>query len=63
MDTIYVACEVCRKSAASGTYVTHSQARALYSQGDALAPGLQVQGTWNDATRGAYRAKRRENET
>lgn len=63
MAFIYVECEECRKSAASGTYVTHSQARALYSQGRTLAPGLQVHGTWNDATRGAYRAKRRENET
>jgi hypothetical protein len=62
MGFLYVEC-VCCTSDAFGTNVTHSPGKTLHSRDAALAALLQEsRPVWNDATRGAYRAIRRENE-
>lgn len=63
MNFLYVECACC-VSADSGTNVTHAREKTLTNRGAALAAVLQEHRiTWDDETRGAYRAVRRENES
>lgn len=61
---VYVECE-CRRCATEGTFATRRASGTPVVTDAALALDLLLRGTmeWNDATRGAYRAQRRKDET
>lgn len=61
---LYVECE-CRRCATDGTFATRRASGAPVITDAALALRLLLSARmeWNDATRGAYRAQRREDES